>query len=606
MDQRSGIRDGHPSRPVAVPTDTAFVTRVGAALGGLVRHLAEEADGDGWRRLEHRLLAGRIKAIVAARCGAGGHAQGDAVDLLEHAVRIAARLQQLRLPSGLFSGGDNVDSPPDSAFSVNDLADAALMLRRAERAVGDGFGASGQALAAVLDDLLAAATAGLLKGGVHTPNHRWELSAALARLHRLSPQVALRDRVDQWLAEGVDIDDGLYSERSANYAAHVSNPSLLTIAEVFDRPDLVDAVEQNLAATLDLLLPDGSVETVLSRRQDQRWPAPLATHLLPLRRVARLRRRGDLSWAAGLALAQGIDSPKDAAAQLLLDPDIAAPLPDPVEPGSSRQRVFSRAGLLVDHRPARTTVVFGGSDYARHRRIRSGLANSATFLRIFAGAAVLDSVRLSRTFFGLGPFRGDGLAVRRGPGGETIATLTETVTASYYQPLAVADRADDGAYRLGDEGRFSAAMDFDRRPRDEAALSTTVAVGIGVDDVRLTVDIAGPAVDWALELAFRPGGTMTGARALDGQRWRLDGGTPEGEGPATARYRAGADELSVTVLEATDGRGGPLRSPSAAPVYHPGEDYEFLGGTDAATGVLLYVTGLAPAHVTICIHKLTQ
>ena len=50
----------------------------------------------------------------------------------------------------------------------------------------------------------------------------------------------------------------------------MSNPSLLTIADVFGRGDLVDVVERNLDATLALLLPDGHVETVLSRRQDQR------------------------------------------------------------------------------------------------------------------------------------------------------------------------------------------------------------------------------------------------------------------------------------------------------------------------------------------------
>lgn len=590
------VADSGTSR--AAPLDAAFVGRVRAALGARVREIAHEAEGDGWVRLAHRPLAARIKALVAAWSGAGEPGQVGAADLLHQAVRLAVRLQQLRVASGLFSGGDNVDSPPDSAFSVNDLADAALMLRRADRAAdGDPTGTAAHPLAAALDDLLAAAGPALLKGGVHTPNHRWELSAALARLHRLAPRRALLDRVGQWLAEGVDIDDGLYSERSANYAAHVSNPSLLTLAEVFDRPDLVDAVEQNLTATLDLLLPDGSVETVLSRRQDQRWPVPLAAYLLPLRRVALLRGRGDLAWAAGLALAQGITSPADAATQLLLDPWVAQPLPEPVAPGRRRRRVFGRAGLLVDHRPTTTTVVFGGSDYARHGRVRSGLANSPTFLRIFAGQVVLDSVRLSRTFFGLGPFRSDGLTVRDGPEGETTATLTETVAASYYQPLAAADRAGDGVYRLGDDGRFSAAMDFDRRPRDEVALSTTIEVGLRADGVRLTLDVAGATVDWALELAFRPGGMMAGARALGGQRWQLDAAL--GGGPPSARYRVGDDELSVTLLEAVDGRGAPLQAAHADPGYHPGEDYDFLGGTDAVTGLLLYVAGQAPARVRI-------
>jgi hypothetical protein len=573
--------------------DVAFVAQVRAALAREIRSILDEDEGDAWRHLQHRHLAERIKALVAAwRSESRPPRHMDAADLLGHAVRLAGRLREVQGPSGLFTGGDNVDSPPDSAFSVNDLADALLMLRRADRPPDDD---AAQRLAEPLEQLLTAATPALTSGGVHTPNHRWELSAALARLHLLSPQPALAARVDQWLAEGVDIDDdGLYSERSVNYAAHVSNPSLLTVADVFERPDLVDAVERNLDATLDLLLPDGSVETVMSRRQDQRWPMPLAAYLLPLRRLALLRGRGDLAWAAGLALAQGITSPAETAARIVLDPDMTLMLPAPVKPERSRQRVFGPAGLLVDHRPTTTTVVFGGSDYPRHGRIRSGLANSPTFLRLFAGAAVMESARLSRTFFGRGPFRGDGLIVERNPLGGTTVTLAETVAAAYYQPLAPADRDARGDYRLGDDGRFSAAMDFDRRTRDDVTLNTTVQIGLTPAGVEVTVDVTGAVVDWALELAFRPGGTVTGARALGGHRWQLDATAAE-----SARYQVGDDVLTVTVLEASDGEGGPLPASSAEPTYEPGEEYRFLGGTDAATGQLLYVAARVPSRIRL-------
>lgn len=556
--------------------DAAFVAAVRAGLDREVRSIVAEAGGDVWAGLQHRRLAERIKALVAAWRSTADD------DLLGHASALAGLLHGLQGHSGLFRGGDNVDSPPDSAFTINDLADTALLLR-------DRPEAPARTLADSLGRLLAAATPALLKGGVHTPNHRWELAAALARLHRLVPQPALAQRVDQWLAEGIDIEDGLYSERSAGYAAHVSNPSLLTIAEVFERPELVGAVEQNLTATLDLLLPDGAVETVLSRRQDQRWPVRLAHYLLPLRRVAALRGRGDLSWAAGLALAQGIESPGTAAAELLLDPRLGRSLPPPVEPPRPRRRHFAAAATLVEHHPAVTTVVFGGSDYARHRRIRSGLANSPTFLRMFAGAAVLDSVRLSRTFFGLGPFRSDGLVLEPGP----VVTLTESVAASYYQPLAPAARRPDGGYRLGDDGRFSAAMDFGQRGRDEVTLDTTVRVELSGSGADLLLEVSGADVDWALQLAFRPGGTMTGARALGGGRgWQLDV-------PATACYRVGGDALRVDVVEASNTRDGPLAPAESDPGYHPGEEYEFLGGTDAVSGELLYLSGKAPARLRI-------
>ncbi|MCW6009841.1 hypothetical protein K1W54_35660 [Micromonospora sp. CPCC 205371] len=560
--------------------DVEFVDRVRAALAARVGAVVEEAAGDVRRDLQHRALAERIKVLVAAACGAAGYA-GDA-DLLDHGVRLAGQLRELQGPSGLFTGGDNVDSPPDSAFSVNDLADSLLMLRRA-----DG---SAHPLAKELEHLLAAATPALVSGGVHTPNHRWELSAALARLFRVAPEAArpeLASRVEQWLAEGVDIDgDGLYSERSANYAAFVSNPSLLAIAEVFDRPELVDAVERNLDATLDLLLPDGTVETVLSRRQDQRFSVTLSAYLMPLRHVARVRGRADLAWAAGVALAQGVPMPAEAAAHLVLHPDAALALPAAAEPPRARQRVFGAGGLLGGHPPATTTVVFGGSDYRHHRRIRSGLANSPTFLRLFAGAAVLDSVRLSRTFFGVGPFRAGGLAVEHDAGGATIVTLAETASAAYYQPLASQDQDAAGDYRLVDEGRFSAAMDFGRRTADEVALDTTVRVRLTPDGVELALDLTGASVDWALEFAFRPGGTMIGASPLGGDRWRLDAGA--------ARYEVGGDAITVTLVDVPD-------TPALAvdPAYEPGEEYRYLGGTDAATGQLLYVTGRVPARMRI-------
>ncbi|MEH1124335.1 hypothetical protein [Micromonospora sp. CPCC 206061] len=560
-------------------TDVAFVDQVRAALAAQVGAVVGEASGDAWRGMQHRPLAERIKVLVAAACGAAGYA-GDA-DLLDHGVRLAGHLRELQGPGGLFSGGDNVDSPPDSAFSVNDLADALLMLRRA-----DG---SAHLLAKELEHLLVAATPALVSGGVHTPNHRWELSAALARLFRVAPEAVrpeLADRVEQWLAEGVDIDgDGLYSERSAGYAAFVSNPSLLAIAEVFDRPELVDAVERNLDATLDLLLPDGTVETVLSRRQDQRFSVTLSAYLMPLRHVARVRGRADLAWAAGLALEQGILQPAEAATRLVLDPGAALALPAAAEPARTRQRVFSAAGLLVDHRPTTTTVVFGGSDFPRHRHIRSGLANSPTFLRLFAGAAVLDSVRLSRTFFSHGPFRPDGLAVERDAAGATTATLAETVSAAYYQPLAPAHHDPDGDYRLVDEGRFSAAMDFGRRTQDEVTLATTVTARLTSDGVELTLDLTGASVDWALELAFRPGGTLAGAHPLGGDRWRLDAGT--------ARYEVDGHAITVALVD------GPETPALAAPAYEPGEEYRYLGGTDAATGQLLYVTGRVPTRVRL-------
>jgi hypothetical protein len=171
---------------------------------------------------------------------------------------------------------------------------------------------------------------------------------------------------------------------------------------------------------------------------------------------------------------------------------------------------------------------------------------------MYAGSVVLDSVRLSRTFFGLGPFRGDRLAVAdqavayQEEGSTTVVTLGETVAASYYQPLAAEYRDAGGRYRLGDDGRFSAAMDFGRRRRDEVALTTTVRVEITDAGLALTVDVDGSDVDWALELAFRPGGVMSGAWPLDAAGGSSTGSRGEGV-PAGRRWQLDASPDAVPV-----------------------------------------------------------
>ena len=47
---------------------------------------------------------------------------------------------------------------------------------------------------------------GMLKGGFHTPNHRWVLSAALSLSLELFPDMDGLEVVEQYLAETIDIN----------------------------------------------------------------------------------------------------------------------------------------------------------------------------------------------------------------------------------------------------------------------------------------------------------------------------------------------------------------------------------------------------------------
>ncbi|MER6631383.1 hypothetical protein ABT301_24705 [Streptomyces sp. NPDC000987] len=560
------------------PLDHEFVRAVARAADRSAAPLAAGPDEEP-AGVPHRVLARRVKTLVAAYRSPDSalHGSGRAVAAAMTHLRA---LRAAQTPTGLFAGGDNVQSPPDSAFTVNDVCDAHVLAAGAGPELRDAT--------AALAEIARAATGSLLTGGVHTPNHRWELCAALARLHRSFPDDRLLARVEEWLGEGVDIDaEGLYSERSANYAAHVSNPSLLLLAGVLGRADLLDAVERNLATTLDLIGPDATVETVHSRRQDQNHPFPLAPCLPHYRLLAVRTGRGDFSRAARLAAAGGIDDP-DLLAQTLLTPDLCRVLPAPAGRTLPRHRYLTTARLAVQASPGVHTVLYGGSDVPGHRRIRSGLACNPTFLRLFAGGAVLDAVRLSRGFFDLGPFRAADMHRLT----DTRYLLTETLTAAYYQPLPPGLRRDDGAYRMADEGRFSAAMAFPDRPRDEISHTTRVQVDLREDGADLRIDIGGPPVPWALELTFRPGGVPEGAVPIGDGRWCLT------TGPMT--YRAGEDGIRVEVgVEA----GEPLAGPDRGDVlrYDPGQDHTVAGGTDATAGNRVYVGGQGPHTLTVAL-----
>ncbi|ALV47253.1 hypothetical protein MB46_18905 [Arthrobacter alpinus] len=556
--------------------DKPFLEAVVTAVDTAVEQtLAEVPQGlNGWA---HRQLMDHMKLLVGAYLFESS-SYYENVELLAPALTLASTLHDLQTPNGLFYGGDNVSSPPDSAFTVNDVCDTIEVICRAESL---GSTPTLNRVKEALEVIADAAEPALVAGGIHTPNHRWELSAALSRLYRRRPSPQLYDRILEWLAEGIDLNaDGSYSERSANYAAHVSNPSLILIGDVLQRTDLHEVVEANLTSTLELILPDRMVETVHSRRQDQNDAFSMSPYLLAYRRFAIERQRGDFSWAAEQALAAGLDGASTIITELLLNPGLSQKLPACEAPETHRRSLWPDSKLAVDARPERTIVVYGGSDYAQAGRVRSGLANNPTFMRLFAGEAVLDAVRLSRTFFGLGPFRASGFTVREG--GESYA-LSEAVGASYYQPLAESERSTKGQYQLEDEGRFYAAMSFSRRERDRIQLETEIVVTPTDAGAHIDIDMTGPKAPWVLELTFRGDGTFLGGLPLSSR----DVHFVDGSGV----YRIGETELVVTSDAA--------RNQAVAPGYSPGEDYEFLGATDATTGRHAYLTGNSPGRFSI-------
>lgn len=113
------------------------------------------------------------------------------------------------------------------------------------------------------------------EGGFHTPNHRWGIAAALlqgSNLFAAEKEFAagLKNRVEQYLAEGIDGDeDGEYAERSTgNYNAVVNNAMMAMYQETGDEAFL-GYVERNLSMMLTYMDPDDTIFTQNSTRQDQ-------------------------------------------------------------------------------------------------------------------------------------------------------------------------------------------------------------------------------------------------------------------------------------------------------------------------------------------------
>ncbi|KQZ18831.1 hypothetical protein [Caulobacter sp. Root1472] len=501
--------------------------------------------------------------------------------LLAPIEALLAKVEAAQHDDGTFSAG-NRHSPPDTAFLIGDMAVAAAGLRADRRP-------ESQAFAARLMAMMRKAGPALATGGIHTPNHRWELCAALARIDQVAPDPAYRARIDQWLAEGVDIDaDGLHSERSAIYASEVSNPSLLALARLPGLAGLRDLVRRNLETTIALAEPfGGEVETVQARRQDQdQRRQTLHAYYLQFRELALLD--GDRRFAGVARWIERNDNGRlaDVLADFIDTPELARPLPAEAPPFLDLGRQFKTVGLVRQRRGPITASLYAGSDWyadgapsAFYNTIGSGLATNPTLMRLWKGGLVVDAVRLIPDFFNMGHFRPSEIAME--PDG--AVRMGGELAVPYYQPMPADRRRPDGAYALSPsiDGRFTSALDFSHRPATFHRLGVRILVRPEPDGYGLLFESTGEEmVDMTLELTLRDGGILEGARPL------ADGGFHLVEGQAS--YRLGDERLLI----------GPGNGEGVVKVSS-GETYSWAGGRLQLPGQRLYVTGRTPLRYAL-------
>lgn len=364
----------------------------------------------------------------------------------------------------------NFDSPPDTGFVVHGVASAACLAQRANE----------QEVFRIMAPFLNKAGAGLAVGGVHTPNHRWVVCEALAQIDEILPNPAYRRRIDQWLAEGIDIDEeGQYTERSTSIYNSVVNRALTVLAIKLKRPELLDPVRRNLDMMLYMLHADWEVVTEISGRQDKDLPGNLSRNWLPYRLLA---VRDNNAMFADVEMRH-----RDHASlgELMQYPELLTPGPAPKPVPDNYEKIYPING------------------YARIRRGQTSatllLRNSSKFLAFRHGGVVVDGVRMAGSFFGKGMFTPTLVQKRKG-----AYHFEQTLQAGYFQPL-------DPPRRVTTRTWYPTRTE--RRMTEVCDLRYTADVSELPNGLQLKFTAAGTAgVPITVEFNFRPNGTLEGCK----------------------------------------------------------------------------------------------
>ena len=446
-------------------------------------------------RQYYRNLSGGFAVLSASYC----HPKSSyfrSENLLQALQQTIDKLMKLQYADGTLDSGGNRKSPPDTAFLLEPLCAAASILKS-----HNDF----EELLDVkmdLDTFLINAGEALRTGGIHTPNHRWVVCSVLAQLFALFKNKKYLDRIDEWLAEGIYINqDGQYPERSRNYSV-VENTAFMHLGDILDRPELFDPVRKNLDSTFYYMEQNGQLVALDSRRQDKYRP-------ITITRFYRLYRYMAIRDSNGFfaAVAQKIEAMPDFDRLVLSgglpyfmeSPILSQELPQSAILPVQYSKHLKGSDLFRIKRGEITASIFGGTD--KPLTVASGRATNPTFFTFRKGAAILEYARLSSSFFNMGYFRSEGVLME---GNQYV--LSEKKEAYYYHPIPASERNPRGDYKLSEslDGRYWSKMNFDARPKDTLHLNSVIRIKEDNGVFKIDLDIKGTGnVEVTLELCFR-------------------------------------------------------------------------------------------------------
>lgn len=526
--------------PSPVP-DRAILERHDQAVADLLRR--QITDPSNPRRgsypdpfgLHHAGSAAAILATLTAAFLHPGSKHHRDPGLIERLRLAAGYLERAQHPDGTVDLLiTNFHSPPDTAFTVQLVATAALLARRHGEAE----------LAAPAEPFLRRAMASLIRGGVHTPNHRWVVCSALAQLYELYREPACLRRIEQWLAEGIDMDeDGQYTERSSLVYNPIVNHALIVMAAKLNRPELLEPVRRNLNSMLYLLHPGDEPVTEISRRQDQYERGDMGRYWFSLQYMAVRDRDGRFA-----SLARRLASRHASLSALMEYPELLEPLPADAPLPEDYEKRFPALNIVRIRRgPTSATLLLGGN---------------SRFFTLRRGEAVIQAVRFASAFFGKGQFLPEQAEKRAG-----TYLLEQTLSGDYLQPLDPPRRVTPSDW---------AALRGQRRRSELCRLIQRAAVTERPDGFLLRIQVSGTDnVPVAVEINLREGARLEGVEPAPGA---ADAWLPSG---AWVTCRSGGDLI----------RFGPaLRQHAYTQVR---------GAEPKLPGPSVYLTGYTPVDHTI-------
>lgn len=537
----SGRADARRSEDNRIPDEIVRIhdERLQNALARQVTDPASRYCGaipDEWDLHHCTGAAGLLRDMAAAyfQPKSRFHASGDIANRMKLAAGFLVRSQNADGFIDLLV--TNFGSPPDTAFALHSVATAAALAKMNRD----------KSVLSCMKDFLTRAGDGLAKGGIHTPNHRWAVSEALAQINALFPERRYRKRIEEWLAEGIDIDEeGQYTERSTSgYNAVVDN-ALVVIAHKLDRPELLNPVRRNLDAMAFLLHPNGEVVTEISRRQDLNTRGTMSAYWFALRYMAVHDRSG--LYAAMLG---HIEPAQLNMAAMMEYPGLQGDLPAPATIPDNYERDYPGSGIsrIRRGRMSATIIHKGNSRWASFRN----------------GDAVINAVRFATSFFGKGQFVPAHFEKKEGE-----YRFSQEITGRYLQPLSDAT--------LLPVTTETWPMVVERREKTEIC-RLNYETSIRETDKGFELHIIARGTDnvpLAVEINFREGGQFTGVVPAPnvGDAFLLKDGFAE--------YRAGNDMI----------RFGPGQY---------GHAYtQVRGGESKLSGQSVYLTGFTPFEHTI-------